>query len=85
MAAHDHLPWNYGDFDHQMFGDYACIQSNAEIENGNSYMLLQLASDPSTLWEFCGGVSQFWLTPTTLQRGEWSKVRLTFEAPHSGS
>lgn len=79
MADQDHLPRNYNGFDHQMFGDYARLQGNADWENGDSHMLLQLASDPSMLWEFGGGVFQFWITPAALQRREWSKVRLTFE------
>lgn len=60
-----------------MFENYSAIQSDAEWENDDSHMLLQLASASFMLWEF-GGVFQVWITPAALLRREWSKARLTF-------
>lgn len=66
---------------HQMFGRGVDIQSNAAYENEGNVMLLQLVYDDMIQWKFGDmGAYQFWIPPDDLAKGNWSAVRMTFEA-----
>ena len=66
---------------HQMFGRGVEIQGNAAAENEGNVMLLQLVYDDMLHWRFGDmGAYQFWIPPEDLARGNWSAVRISFEA-----